>query len=174
MATNVEIKARVADLEALRERVAALADGPAEILDHEDVFFASPSGRLKLRVINGRRGELIHYHRDDLAGPKTSLYTIAPTGSPEAMRSILEAVLGVVGIVAKRRWLYLKGQTRVHLDRVQRLGDFLELEVVLREGQAEAEGVAIAQEILATLGIAPEDLVEGAYLDLDQGPKTSQ
>ena len=166
MPTNVEIKARVADLAALRGRTEAIADGPAEILDQEDIFFSSPVGRLKFRILGDRHGELIHYHRGDIAGPKTSRYTIAPTSDPDALRAILTATLGVIGVVRKRRWLYLVGQTRIHLDRVEGLGEFVELEVVLRPDQPEAEGVAIAERLMARLGIGVAELVEGAYIDL--------
>ena len=48
------------------------------------------------------------------------------------MKTILEQILPVTGSVRKRRLVYHVGQTRVHLDRVEGLGDFLELEVVLR------------------------------------------
>ncbi len=112
---------------------------------------------------------MIHYDRADDAGPKTSRYTIAPTSDPDALRAILTATLGVVGVVRKRRWLYRVGQTRVHLDRVEGLGEFVGLEVVLRPGQPEAEGVVIADDLMARLGIGGAQLVESAYIDLMGG-----
>ena len=113
---------------------------------------------------------MIHYHRGDIAGPKTSHYTIAPTSDPDGPeRRSSRSVLGVLGVVRKRRWLYMVGQTRVHLDRVEGLGEFVELEVVLRPDQAEGEGVAIAQGMMARLGIAEGQLVEVAYIDLMRG-----
>jgi predicted adenylyl cyclase CyaB len=166
MAENIEIKARVDNWDAMLARVESLSDGPAAILDQEDVFFAAPSGRLKLRVLAADRGELILYHRSDTAGPKKSTYEIARTGQPDALRSILTAVLPPLGVVRKRRLLYLVGQTRVHLDRVVNLGDFIELEVVLRSGQAAAEGVVIADDLMRSLRIDAAQLVARAYIDL--------
>ena len=58
------------------------------------------------------------------------------------------------------------GRTRVHLDRVDGLGQFLELEVVLENQETSASGTAVAQELMADLGIEPSQLVEGAYIDL--------
>jgi predicted adenylyl cyclase CyaB len=70
------------------------------------------------------------------------------------------------GIVRKRRLLYLVGRTRIHLDEVEGLGAFLELEVMLDDAQAEEEGEAIARRLLADLGVRDEDRVAAAYIDL--------
>jgi predicted adenylyl cyclase CyaB len=75
----------------------------------------------------------------------------------------------VKGVVRKIRLLYWVGQTRIHLDEVEDLGAFAELEVVLRPGQSEAEGLKIAENLAVELGIREEDLVEGAYIDLMEG-----
>jgi adenylate cyclase class IV len=90
----------------------------------------------------------------------------APSTEPSALREALTRGLGVLGRVRKTRTLLMIGATRVHLDRVEGLGDFLELEVVLRDNQTEADGVAVAQALLGRLGVAPSQLVRGAYLDL--------
>jgi predicted adenylyl cyclase CyaB len=79
---------------------------------------------------------------------------------------VLELAYGIRGIVKKTRYLYLVGQTRVHLDDVEDLGSFMELEVMLQEGQSEAEGQAIAEDLMERLGVARSDLLEGAYMDL--------
>ena len=129
----------------LRQAAESISDTAVEVLDQEDIFFAAPEGRLKLRILGEHAGELIHYHRADTAGPKASHYLIAPTSAPAALKEILSHVLPMAGVVRKRRRLYLAGQTRIHLDQVEGLGDFVELEVVLRPDQEEAEGVAIAR-----------------------------
>lgn len=166
MGTNIEIKARVADLAALEARVRALAtEGPTEIAQ-DDSFFACAHGRLKLRCLAPDRAELIFYRRADSAGPKSSFYLRSPTADPEGLRALLAEAHGLVGRVRKQRTLYLVGRTRVHLDRVAGLGDFMELEVVLGDGEPQAAGLHEAEGLMARLGIAPADLVEGAYLDL--------
>jgi predicted adenylyl cyclase CyaB len=72
-------------------------------------------------------------------------------------------------VVRKKRHLYLVGQTRVHLDEVEGLGEFMELEVVLRPGQSDSEGQSITQDLMILLGVRQEDLLEGAYMDLLEG-----
>ena len=165
MGRNVEIKARVTDLEALRARVEALADDGPHELRQEDVFFPCAAGRLKLRRTDGG-GELIHYRRPDVERAATSHFRRLTVADPEAALALLGAALGVRGVVRKRRQLYRAGTTRIHLDRVEGLGDFLELEVVLTPAGSEADGRARAAELMAILEIPPDDLVDVAYIDL--------
>ena len=168
MARNVEIKARVASVEALLPRALACAGAGAttELIAQDDTFFACPHGRLKLRVFADGRGELIAYERPDASGPKTSDYAIAPVADPDSLRRTLARALGLSGRVVKQRTLLLVGRTRVHLDRVEGLGDFLELEVVLREGESAEAGVAVAHALLHELRIGTDQLISGAYVDL--------
>ena len=91
---------------------------------------------------------------------------LAPAPEPESVREALTRACGQLGRVRKARILVLVGPTRIHLDRVEGLGDFLELEVTLADGQTEAEGTATAHALMARLGVAPDQLVSGAYLDL--------
>lgn len=167
MKRNVEIKAKVTDLAAVRKIVAELADtGPTE-LAQEDTFFVSLRGRLKLRRFGGcAQGELIYYERPQDSGPKESRYTVHPTADPEGLRAVLAAAFGIRGVVRKHRTVYLVGPTRVHLDQVEGLGDFVELEVVLRPEQSLSEGVAVAYELMTKLSISASQLVDRAYIDL--------
>ncbi len=174
MARNTEIKARIDSVEALLPAVAALADqGPVEI-DQEDVFFVCPYGRLKLRFLSADEGELIFYQRADQPGPKESLYHIARTCTPAALHRILAQLTTETGRVRKHRTLFLRDATRIHLDRVEGLGDFLELEVVLREDQSAEQGAAIAEELMELLGIDSGRLIDRAYLDLQQTPHVQE
>jgi len=169
MARNIEIKARIESVEGLAPKVAALADrGPIEI-EQDDTFFTCEQGRLKLRALSPTEGQLIFYRRPDRAGPKESFFVVAPTPSPDSLREALTLAYGRAGRVRKHRTLYLVGRTRVHLDRVEALGDFLELEVVLAEGESPGPGVDEAHGLMSALGVAPAQLVEGAYVDLLAG-----
>ncbi len=171
MPRNVEIKARVRDPAALERRVRELAPGPPEILQQEDVFFRVPVGRLKLRTFGDGSAELIHYRRSDRTGPAASRYARVEVGDGPGLKRLLVDALGTRGVVRKERRLYLLGQTRIHLDRVEGLGDFVELEVVLREDQTESAGSEIARHIAGSLGVSPEDLVAEAYVDLLQAER---
>lgn len=167
MPRNIEIKARIDCVEALLPRARALADGDACVIDQHDTFFRVAHGRLKLREFADGSAELIHYHRPDVEQAKASDYVRVPVPDAAALRAALARGCGIVGHVRKRRLLLRAGQTRVHLDRVEGLGDFIELEVVLRDGQGDDEGRAIAERLLQRLGLADAPRLAGAYLDLE-------
>ncbi|CAG2149262.1 class IV adenylate cyclase [Cupriavidus numazuensis] len=173
MARNVEIKARLDSIGAIEPRVAALADSGPERIEQDDTFFPCANGRLKLRAFGPDRGQLIFYARSDQAGPKESFYILSPTASPDTLRAALTAAQGEAGRVRKVRTLYLVGRTRVHLDRVEGLGDFLELEVVLADDESVAAGVAEAHGLLERLGVETGALIEGAYVDLLRAVQTT-
>lgn len=166
MPANIEIKARARDFADIKARAAKLSDAPVEVIPQEDTFFNVPQGRLKLRLLAPDRGQLIYYTRPDQEGPKRSDYHITLTSDPQNLKRVLELAYGIRGAVKKTRYLYIVGQTRVHLDDVEGLGQFMELEVVLREGQGDAEGQAIAEGLMGSLGVERSDLLEGAYMDL--------
>jgi predicted adenylyl cyclase CyaB len=166
MPANIEMKARLSDATAVEAIAIRLCDFGPELIHQEDVFFHAEAMRLKLRIFTPDCGELIRYERADTPNARISQYSIVPTSDPQALLEILSKILGVVGWVKKDRTLYLVGQTRIHIDRVQDLGEFLELEVVLRQGQSAAEGKAIAEALLVEFGIPSDQLVGEAYIDL--------
>jgi predicted adenylyl cyclase CyaB len=166
VASNIEIKAHATNWEHQRCLAQQLSHTPVQRIAQEDVFFPSRAGRLKLRILSPTVGELIYYERPDATGPKQSSYSISRTDDPAGLRAILAGALGIRGVVRKQRDLYLAGQTRIHFDEVEGLGRFIELEVVLQDGQGADMGVGIARQLMVALQIEPADLVKGAYADL--------
>lgn len=166
MARNIEIKARIDDPASCAARAAAIADKGPIIIEQDDTFFRCIGGRLKLRAFADGTGELIYYRRPNVQGPKESFYLRSPTTDPDALRESLTLANGQIGRVRKRRQLFLVGRTRIHLDRVEHLGDFLELEVVLADGEPIEVGVSEAHGLIKRLGLQSSQLVEDAYLDM--------
>ena len=171
MRRNIEIKASVANVADLMERAARLAAAGPTVIHQDDTFFGCSNGRLKLRAFPDGSGELIFYQRANAGGPKTSFYEIAPTHNAGQLRQTLALACGQVGRVLKKRTLFLAGRTRIHIDQVRDLGDFVELEVVLRDGEAEAEGIQEAHDLMAALGIPGAALIDRAYVDLLNGQR---
>lgn len=172
MARNVEAKFQVLSHELVRARAAETAQTGPIILNQVDYFFPVPQGRLKLRIqesnaaANAPQSELISYERTDNAEARLSDYQRFITADPEGLRAILARSLGEGPVVRKRRELYLIEQTRVHLDTVEGLGCFVEIEVVLAEHDEEEMGMAVFAEHIRLLGLESAPIVEVAYADL--------
>jgi adenylate cyclase class IV len=174
MPRNIEIKAQITSVGDLLPRALALdgASPQAERIAQDDTFFNVPHGRLKLRQYTDGSAELIQYERPDTSAAKASDYVLVPAPTPAALREALARGCGVLGRVQKTRLLVWVAQhgfnTRIHVDQVQGLGDYMELEVVLREGQTDADGQAHAEALMRQLGLQDAPRVAGAYLDLLQ------
>jgi len=168
MHRNIEIKAKVQDIERIISKAAKLSDTAQVTIEQHDTFFKSKNGRLKLRKFKDGTAELILYKRPDILGPKLCTYDKVVINSDivESMINILSQSIGVLGIVKKTRFLYIVGQTRIHIDKVDGLGNFLELEVVLRKDQDVETAQKIADDLMGALFIKEDDLIAEAYIDL--------
>ncbi len=169
VSVNVEIKARDADPAATAARCRALGASDEGVLEQRDTYFAGRHGRLKLRVQDGAGAELIAYRRPDDAEAEESAFIRAPadgSGGPAARRSMPRWATTVV--VVKRRRLFMWEHVRIHLDDVEGLGTFIELEAMVGPGPQLAasrrrEKVA---RLRSELAIADGALVAVGYSDL--------
>ena len=182
--TNFEFKARLREAAQVRSVMRQRGAEVISVMLQTDTYFHASSGRLKLREIAFEpqehappRAELIFYQRANAASVKRSDYLIAPVSEPQSMRAVLAATLGVRVIVQKRRELYLLGyrntphaparpHIRVHLDTVEGLGDFVEVEAVVGEGITVELAQSEAQTLLDLFRVAPADLLDGSYSDM--------
>jgi homotetrameric cytidine deaminase len=154
---NLEIKARDSDPGRSLERALALgAEDRGEIVQR-DTYFGGVGGRLKLREQSPGETELIQYRRSDAAGPRTSEYRLVGVGDADGLREGLDAALGTFATVEKRRRLLLWEGVRIHLDEVEGLGSFVELE-------ATDEDPVKVDRLRVELGL--DDLVAQSYSDL--------
>jgi predicted adenylyl cyclase CyaB len=162
---NLELKFRCADLGAIRTRAAGLGAEDRGRLMQRDTFFPAGLGRLKLRDFGDGAGELIAYRRPDSTVARGSDYLLTNLTDPDALRRVLSFGLGEAGVVSKRRQLYLWRHTRIHLDEVEGLGDFVELETVIVE-QTEDAAHEELRHVVDALGLRDEDRIARAYVDL--------
>ena len=166
---NVEIKARADELSTARK---ALQEEGArfEGTDHQvDTYFCVEEGRLKLREGNIERS-LIHYNRPDEEAPSSSHVSLMRLDSRDdcrALREVLGAALGVLVTVEKEREIYYLGNIKIHLDTVEGLGTFVEIEAA---GEAEVADEAELQnqceQTMQLLKVADKDLVATSYSDM--------
>lgn len=163
---NIEIKARCRNQENVRiylEKNHADFKG----IDHQvDTYFKVPKGRLKLR--QGKiENSLIHYIRTDQAGPKESRVSLYRGADLTELKDVLIQALDVLVVVDKKREIAFIGNVKFHLDIVEGLGQFVEIEAIDEDGTIGKKKLLVqCQKYLAQFGIKNEDLLEVSYSDL--------
>jgi predicted adenylyl cyclase CyaB len=166
MARNVEIKARLGDID--RARAAAVAAGarPHAVEEQTDRYYVLDGGRrVKLRTCGGGRAELIEYDRPEIGGVRTSDYTVTPVRDREAGACLVPKGEPLV-VVRKRREILLRDNVRIHLDRVEGLGTFLELEAVVDGAHDEARCRDQVAFLLRALQVDEAALLRASYSEL--------
>jgi len=162
---NLEAKFRLDDLERARRQAEAIGYRYSATLAQRDTFFRVAQGKLKLREEQSGAW-LIFYGRDDSGGLKLSSYDIVPIAEPEKTRAMLARALGTLATVNKQRILMMREHIRLHLDRVEGLGEFGEIEAVLSEAADLARSQPMVDALLDALGVARADLIDVSYFEL--------
>lgn len=163
---NVEFKARCTNPDSVRQKLASLK-ASLKGVDHQiDTYFNTSRGRLKLRqgIIENN---LIYYERSDQAGSKESHVTLFETEPRTTLKEMLEKSMGVLAVVDKKREIYFVDNVKIHIDSVENLGSFIEVEAIDMDGSV---GKATLQEqcnyFIDLFQVSPEDLISHSYSDL--------
>ena len=124
--------------------------------------------RVKLRTVNGQSAHLIEYHRPETSGVRTSDYSLTPVRDSDEQTCLVPKGRPLV-VVSKEREILLLDNVRIHLDRVDGLGTFLELEAVVDAAHDDATCHQQIDAIMAALGVSEEELVRASYAELLYG-----
>jgi len=162
----IEIKARCKNAAKIRK---ILTDKSAIFkgIDHQiDTYFKVPNGRLKLREGN-IENTLIHYNRPNQAGPKNSQVTYQKLPPKTDLKKVLTAAVGIIAVVDKQREIYFVDNVKFHIDEVQQLGSFVEIEAIDELGTIGINELQVQCEYFMNLfEIAKADLINVSYSDL--------
>jgi adenylate cyclase, class 2 len=163
---NIEIKAKHNNIAFVRQYLHA---HNAQFIgtDHQiDTYFNTQTGRLKLRQGNIENA-LIHYDRANDAGPKKSVVTMMPVQDSEKLKAILQISNGIKVVVDKQREIYFIDNVKFHIDEVQSLGGFVEIEAIDKDGTI---GIALLQkqcaDYITALQIEESNLMQHSYSDM--------
>jgi predicted adenylyl cyclase CyaB len=163
---NVEIKARCSDPVFIRQWL--LEDNAKFIGTDEqtDTYFNVTSGRLKLRE-GMIENNLIYYNRNNQAGPKSSQFHLVKVFNPVELKEVLARSCGIKTIVKKKREIYYIENVKFHIDIVEGLGSFTEIEAgnILAD-KTESELLAQCNFYMKEFGIKEEDLIAESYSDM--------
>jgi len=162
---NLEAKFRVDDAAQARRRAEALGFSMRATLEQRDTFFRVAHGKLKLRE-EAEGAALIRYGRTSAGALEVSDYEILPVANPGPLRAILGAALGILAEVRKQRTLLLRRNVRLHLDRVEGLGSFGEIEAVVAADEAPELYRVEVGELLAALEVDTDNVISKSYFEL--------
>ncbi len=161
---NIELKARDPEPDRSLEICRALGAVDQGVIRQLDTYFDVRQGGLKLRVQSPGPPHLIQFQRPDRPEQRQSSYRIVVVEDADTARAALATALGIVGVVVKRRHLFLWRQVRIHLDEVDGLGHFIELEAVAPvQSDLTAEHRLIA-ELRERFAITDDRLCATGYL----------
>ena len=167
MAKNIEIKAILREPAAVEKRIKQFTGNDISAVLHQtDTFYRSPFGRIKIRGINNNSTELIFYNRTNSAEVRKCRYYRFKLYFPKITKGLFKTFFGTRGKVEKERRLYFYGNTRIHIDRVNNLGSFIEFEYVVDEIHQEEKGYEVVNELMNNLGIKDEDVLSVSYIDM--------
>ncbi len=130
MAQNIELKLKIEDFEPILKIIAEKNIQQIKLIPQRDIYYVHPDGLLKLRIYNDK-GELIFYKRDENTKDRVSNYEILNV-EPTQAENYFKHIFEIETEVKKKRNLYIYKNTRIHLDEVELLGNFLELETVVK------------------------------------------
>lgn len=164
--TNIEIKARTAVTDKIRE-ILKLNNAEFIGVDHQvDTYFNVYSGRLKLREGN-IENHLIYYERENTKGPKKSSVILYKNSPESNLKEILTRSLGVVIVVDKYREIYFLENVKFHLDNVMGLGTFVEIEAIDKDGSiGNTKLLEQCNFYFDLLLISKDDLIATSYCDM--------
>lgn len=162
---NLELKSKYVNIEKLRQLMFELGAEYKKTMHQIDTYFVVPKGRLKLREIDGEESQLVYYERADESTSRYSNYSIVEITDVLGFKQMMTNALGVKAIVDKVRELWMYGNTRIHIDDVNSLGHFVELETVITN-QTDTEAQAEHHFVKHALKIDDTQIVPVSYSDL--------
>lgn len=138
MPSNLELKIKVTSYDGIKKTLKKIKAEYVGVLNQKDIYYRCKSGLLKLRIENGNC-TLIKYNRAEKSkDDRYSEYYLVKIseGNPE---KVFADIFEIETVVEKKRFLYLYNNTRIHLDVIKKLGNYLELETLVLKGKRDAK-----------------------------------
>lgn len=172
MPVNLELKAKIKSTSTFSQIAQQIGAKYNTTMLQEDIYFYSTKGRLKLRSINGDKAELIFYERDENTNSRLSEYQIYPVADKDLMKKILQLAYGIRVVVKKQRILFIYKNSRIHIDKVDKLGDFIEFEVIL--GKPDNDGQELMKFLIDKFSDQFLYIIQDSYSDLLEKQQTME
>jgi len=162
MAVNLELKAKVDNHHNIKQTLEKIGSTFEKVLNQKDIYYKINNGLLKLRIENGNYS-LIKYNREEQKSDRWSNYYVVYLEGKET-ELLFASLFPIETEVIKKRELYMYKDTRIHLDTVENLGRFIELETVVYDSKEYAK--ELFDEMVELLNIDLENQIRSSYRDL--------
>ena len=163
MPKNFEIKCRIRNLSEIKKILVSDRSYKYSIEKQKDIYYKVKSGRLKLRIINEKNSDLIYYNRKEKNRERVSNFVISSTINFKELNFIMTEQFEVMVIVNKKREIFVKDNIRIHLDTVNKLGNFLEIEIMFKDLNKAKK---MMSELKDMLNLNTKDFIKSSYSDL--------
>ena len=161
---SIEWKAEIRDPSIVRALVKRMGGVHASTVLHCDTYYRVIDGTLLKREIEGEASEFIHYLRPAGVRPRHTRFTLY--SEEQAAERFGAKPIPVWVIVEKRREVWVLDGVRVHLDEVEDLGRFVELEVLVTPDQSVSACEAKIARLRTALGPFVGEPVSKGYAEL--------
>jgi len=166
MPKNYEIKTFVNNIENIRKAARKLVKNKTHKHFKEfqkDIYYKTGKGRLKLRIINNETGNLIFYKRKEHNKKRVSNYIISETKNFKELDEILKKLFDIFVVVDKEREIFIYDNIRIHLDKVKRLGSFLEIEIIY---DSLTEAKKTMNKLIEYFSLEEKEFIKESYSDM--------
>ena len=163
---NIEIKARYTKTVRIHETLKTIEAEFSRTEIQTDTYYNVENGRLKIREIVSGPSQLVHYFRENKAGPRPSWYEIVRLREVKKVKARLLKEHGLLGIVKKKREIWIWENVRIHLDEVDGLGGFIELEAIVDRKEDVKGDEARVRWLMEKIVIKEKDLIAVSYIDM--------
>jgi len=165
MPTNLELKIRVISHQSIKKILEQIGAEYKGMLKQKDVYYSVPNGLLKLRIENGSESLILH-NRNENNKNRWSDFEFIKFANDNGEK-FFSKLFDVEVIVKKKRELFYYDDTRIHLDKVNNLGNFLELETLVINGKTDA--IKRFVKIIHILKLDESKQIRKSYRDLLMG-----
>ena len=170
---EVEVKARVYDPKLMERSIIALGASPIGIEAQVDTYYSAPyrdfaktDEALRIRVQDNKCFLTYKGAKMDSISKTRKEYEVE-VNDADNMGNILSSLnFTPVATIVKRRKKYRLGDFIISLDEVRNLGNFMEVEVSIRDSKSHEDKVESIFGLFEKLGISRDDSIRKSYLEM--------
>lgn len=170
---EVEVKARVIDPKLVERSIIALGASPIGIEAQADTYYSAPyrdfgktDEALRVRVQDNEYFLTYKGPKMDSVSKTRKEYEVE-VNDADSMGNILTSIgFSPIATIVKKRKMFRLGDFLISLDEVRKLGDFIEVEISIRDSKSHEDKVESIFRLFEKLGIDRTASIRESYLEM--------